>query len=469
LFEGGFFTRRILDRPPPVRQKVRTSSTMPRTTQSTSQASSSRAQSSHPTIEQRDILFETEFDINGDFKNFEATQWAIREFKRRGLKKLFKPVTSTAYTKLIVEFYSNLSRDCNKPGTLSSRVKGKPLDVTTSDIAAALHCNDEHPPAEAQLEEQPDTLYVSEIIEDMCAGQYADEKRNAGSRSKLPQPLLLVDYVLHRNVCPLGHKSQRRDQFLQALYAFHKGYWYSIPSIIWNQIQKFWDVAITRKATNTKSWGLPFPFLLTHILKKKGIKGTPEDGPVSEHPFFGRNQWNHSQSHMPREVRVELPAEEGGEEAEHMEEDAPPPQQGGRADTVVISRTEYELLSGTHQRLEKDGTKFRQHRETNELLILPYSGTILDRLPPAAGASSSVPPGEPSVSCCTVWLKTLNLALMGGTPQYIHLILLSCFYCYFSILFSFLVLFLVFLCRDTRFVQFKFGGVLCATPIQQVP
>jgi hypothetical protein len=75
---------------------------MPRTTQSTSQASSSRAQSSHPTIEQQEILFETEFDINGDFKNFEATQWAIQEFKRRGLKKLFKPVTSTTYTKLII-------------------------------------------------------------------------------------------------------------------------------------------------------------------------------------------------------------------------------------------------------------------------------------------------------------------------------------------------------------------------------
>jgi hypothetical protein len=110
---------------------------------------------------------------------------------------------------------------------------------------------------------------------------------------------------------------------------------------------------IARKASPTKSWGLPFSFLLTHILKKKGIKGTPEDGPITEHPFFGRNQWNHSQSHMPREVRVEIPTKEGGEEAKHMEEDALAPQQGGRADTVVISRTEYELLSGAHQRLDK--------------------------------------------------------------------------------------------------------------------
>jgi hypothetical protein len=51
---------------------------------------------------------------------------------------------------------------------------------------------------------------------------------------------------------------------------------------------------------------------------------------------------------MPREVRVEIPAEEGGEEAEHMEEDALALQQGGRAVTLVISRTEYELLSGAH-------------------------------------------------------------------------------------------------------------------------
>jgi hypothetical protein len=65
------------------------------------------------------------------------------------LKKLFKPITSTAYTRLVIQYYSNLSQDCNKPGTLSSIVNGKQVDVTTSDIATALHCNDEQPPADA--------------------------------------------------------------------------------------------------------------------------------------------------------------------------------------------------------------------------------------------------------------------------------------------------------------------------------
>jgi glutamate racemase len=96
---------------------------------------------------------------------------------------------------------------------------------------------------------------------------------------------------------------------------------------------------------------------------------------------------------MPREVRVEIPAEEGGEEAEHMEEDASAPQQGGRADTVVISCTEYELLSGAHQHLDKLEQRFI-NIETQAAAHTDLLKAILDRLPPATGASSSVPPGE---------------------------------------------------------------------------
>jgi hypothetical protein len=227
--------------------------------------------------------------------------------------------------------------------------------------------------------------YVSQIIEDMCAGQYADEKRNAGNRSKLPPPLWLVDSIMQRNVCPLGHRSQRRDQFLQALYSFHKGHWYSIPSRL--------GLGACTQGHHYKVCGLPFQFLLTHILKKKGIKGTPKDGPITEHPFFGRNQWNHSQSHMPRGVGMQIPADEGGEAAKHMEEDALTPQQGGRADFVVISRTEYEFLSGAHQRMDRLEERFA-NMEAQSATQIEILKAILERVPPAVGASSSVPPGE---------------------------------------------------------------------------
>jgi hypothetical protein len=118
---------------------------MPQTTASTSQASNFRAQLSQPTCEQREIIFETTFDINGDFKNFEATQWAIQEFTGHGLKKLFKPITSTSYTKLVVQFYTNLYTNCNMKGVLFSTVQRKQVEMTTADIATTLKCNDEHP------------------------------------------------------------------------------------------------------------------------------------------------------------------------------------------------------------------------------------------------------------------------------------------------------------------------------------
>jgi hypothetical protein len=101
-------------------------------------------------------------------------------------------------------------------------------------------------------------------------------------------------------VCPLGHKTQRRDLFLSALYSFHRGFWCSIPEIIWRQIQKFCEGVHHRGAEHTKTWGLPFPFLITHILRKVGIRGTPADGPITESPYFGLVQWRQSISHMPR-------------------------------------------------------------------------------------------------------------------------------------------------------------------------
>jgi hypothetical protein len=47
-----------------------------------------------------------------------------------------------------------------------------------------------------------------------------------------------------------------------------------------------------------------------------------------------------------------------------------------------------------------------------------------------------------TVSSHTVWLKTLNLALMGGTPQ--HILFISFFVCLFYFVFVFFVF--VFLC-----------------------
>jgi hypothetical protein len=191
---------------------------------------------------------------------------------------------------------------------LFSSIDGREVEVTIADVAAVLKCNHEPPETDIPWLECPPMLTVEDIVADMCDGHFADGHRNAASKTKIPRNLLFIDMVLYRNVCPLGHKTQRRDLFLSALYAFHRGFWCSIPEIIWRQIQKFWDGVHHRGAEHTKTWGLPFPFLVTHILRKKGIKGDSTDGPITESPYFGPIQWRQSLSHMPRAAPQPQPA-----------------------------------------------------------------------------------------------------------------------------------------------------------------
>ena len=66
-------------------------------------------------------------------------------------------------------------------------------------------------------------------------------------------------------------------------------------------------------------------------------------------------------NHICQKVKVQIPADEGGEATEHMDEDASAPAlaltlappQGGRNDLIVISYTEYEFLRGAHQRMDR--------------------------------------------------------------------------------------------------------------------
>jgi hypothetical protein len=160
----------------------------------------------------------------------------VQELKNRGLKRLFKPVASTAYEHLVRAFYKHLSYDCSRPDVFVSSIDGREVEVTIADVVAILKCSYKPPESDVPWLECPSILTLEDIVSDMCEGQYADRHRNAANKAKIPRNFLFIDMVLYRNVRPLGHKTQRRDMFLSALYAFHRGFWCSIPEIIWRQI-----------------------------------------------------------------------------------------------------------------------------------------------------------------------------------------------------------------------------------------
>ena len=144
------------------------------------------------------------------------------------------------YEHLVQSFCENLKYDCNQPDVLVSSINDRDVEVTIANIAAIFKCHAEPPKADEPWIVCPSMLTIEDIISDMCEGQYANKHNNAASKAKMPPKLWFVDVVLQRNLCPLGHKTQRRDLFLSALYSFYKGYWCSIPDIIWWQIHKFW-------------------------------------------------------------------------------------------------------------------------------------------------------------------------------------------------------------------------------------
>jgi hypothetical protein len=203
------------------------------------------------------------------------------------LKRLFKPVTSTAYERLVRTFCEHLRYECSRSDILFSSIDGIDVKVTIADVAAVLKCCHEPPESDIPWIDCPSILTIEDIVSDMCEGHYADKHRNVASKAKIPPNLWFIDMVLYSIVCPLGHKTQRRDMFLSALYSFHRGFWCSIPEIIQRQIYKFWEGVHHRVAEHTKTWGLPFPFPITHILRKNGIKGNAMDRPITKSPHFG--------------------------------------------------------------------------------------------------------------------------------------------------------------------------------------
>jgi hypothetical protein len=101
------------------------------------------------------LILETTFAVKEDFSKDDATRWAVQELKCRGLKRLFKPVASIAYERLVLSFYKNLKYNCNRLDVLVYPIDDRDVKVTIADIAAVLKCHHEPPEADEPWIECP--------------------------------------------------------------------------------------------------------------------------------------------------------------------------------------------------------------------------------------------------------------------------------------------------------------------------
>ena len=106
---------------------------MPRGRASSSWSSGTHTIVARLPIESRKLILETSFAIKDEFSENEATRWVVQELKRRGLKRLFKPVASIAYERLVRNFYEHLRYDCNWPDVLVSSIDDRDVELTIAD------------------------------------------------------------------------------------------------------------------------------------------------------------------------------------------------------------------------------------------------------------------------------------------------------------------------------------------------
>jgi hypothetical protein len=195
-------------------------------------------------------------------------------------------------------FYQNLTYDTDNPAYFSSIVLGQQVYVSVDDIARALDCPTDDPCD--KFGEDPPHCDLHFIIRDMFRGAYGDDRRTCAKRAQLPHHLLLVHSVLKKNVCPLGHNTQRIYDDLDALYEFEKKYWVNIPELIWRQLHKCWEDMIEKRLSSVAQRPLPFPCLITKLIISSGIL-VPERANLDRNiPVFGLAQWTQSISHMPQ-------------------------------------------------------------------------------------------------------------------------------------------------------------------------
>jgi hypothetical protein len=127
-------------------------------------------------MESRKLLLENTFAIQEVFSKNETISWAVEELKHRGLKRLFKPIASTAYERLVREFYTHLRIDGDQPDTLFFSIDGREVEVTIGDVAVVLKCSHEPPESDIPWIECPSMLTLEDIVSDMYEGQYADDR-----------------------------------------------------------------------------------------------------------------------------------------------------------------------------------------------------------------------------------------------------------------------------------------------------
>lgn len=164
------------------------------------------------------------------FRRHQPTSWSVQQLEDQGLLGVCN-VTEPAYLRIVWVFYQNMYISDEAPGAFLSIIDWVELVVTPAFIAKVRNCSMDTVNAE-QFPVFTRELTVPALVTEFYKGRQDDDNRTSIRRANLLCCLLFLDVVLKKDVIPLGHKKDRRGNFLRALHLFDFRFWVDIPSLV---------------------------------------------------------------------------------------------------------------------------------------------------------------------------------------------------------------------------------------------
>ncbi|XP_059624199.1 uncharacterized protein LOC132267145 [Cornus florida] len=241
-----------------------------------------------PRYSRLSVAYESIFDIDF-FSRYSLTWHACDDIDRRGILAILATITYPVYPRLVWMFFQNLRPTLSNLAELRTTVDGHPISIIVDTLSRSCRCPHLCPP---DLQDTYPTLWRPSyaFMAEALTGLYSEGDTFA-TYTYLPNDLWFFDSVLYRNVFMVGHKIQRRGDFLTALYAFYTGCWLSIPALIWSVMMKLYTDHIS-KAKPKRAKFLPFGHLITQILRDQCYPFQPRERPETGSCSFTKQDWN---------------------------------------------------------------------------------------------------------------------------------------------------------------------------------
>jgi hypothetical protein len=195
-----------------------------------------------------------------------------------------------AFPRVVKMFYQTLQY-VKATSTMSDHIiidfDGYRQAITEEDIAAALGFASCHTPEDGLEDEVSETL--DQMVASMCNGQFG-KNETCTRRPYLPEKMLIIDHIFHRNLCQLGHNIERRGYFLHALYSVYTGAWFSPARIMMTTMLEA-KRSINLGRFRGKKRKLPYPRFITTILRHMQYPFDAEEVIDQTAPIFGPRAW----------------------------------------------------------------------------------------------------------------------------------------------------------------------------------